>query len=107
MLIPNNPQMHNYGRNPYVGYDTATRPFLYTGSMPEGTSSLARVLVVPTAKAQAAVSLSLLREHKSVDVASITLFWRPGQASALDTAEIAKDELLEPFSHNGRRAVVN
>ena len=90
VLIPNNPRMRNYGRNPYVGYDTAARPFLYKGSMPEGIDPMARVVVVRTANEPAAISLSLLREQKSVDVSGVTLSWRPGQASALDTSEIAK-----------------
>ena len=90
VLIPNNPRMRNYGRNPYVGYDTAARPFLYKGSMPEGIDPMARVVVVRTANEPADISLSLLREQKSVDVSGVTLSWRPGQASALDTSEIAK-----------------
>ena len=36
-----------YGRNPYVGYDSATRPFLYSGEdPPHGISPLARVVRV-------------------------------------------------------------
>ena len=90
VLIPNNPRMRNYGRNPYVGYDTAARPFLYKGSMPKGIDPMARVVVVRVAKEPTAVSLSLLREQKSIKVSGVTLSWRPGQASALDTSEIAK-----------------
>ena len=34
-----------YGRKPYVGYDSATRPFLYSGEdPPHGISPLARVV---------------------------------------------------------------
>jgi len=36
-----------YGRNPYVGYDGSTRPFLYRGEMPpKGISPLMRVVAV-------------------------------------------------------------
>jgi hypothetical protein len=36
-----------YGRNPYVGYDTSVRPFLYNGELPpHGIAPLARVIRV-------------------------------------------------------------
>jgi hypothetical protein len=44
VLIPNNPNARNYGRNPYVGYDaTGQRPFLYDGSLPAGIEPMERV----------------------------------------------------------------
>ena len=37
VLVPNNPHMRQYGRNPYVNYDAiGSLPFLYQGSMPKG-----------------------------------------------------------------------
>ena len=90
VLVPNNTAVRNYGHNPYVGYDSAARPFLYNGAMPEGINPMARIVVVRTGKEPAAVSLALLREKKSIELAGVQLSWRPGQASALDTPEIAK-----------------
>ena len=90
VLVPNNPAKRNYGRNPYVGYDSAARPFLYRGAMPEGINPMARVVMVRTGAQPHAISLALLRDKKTVDLAGIQLSWRPGQASALDTSEIAK-----------------
>lgn len=90
VLVPNNPAVRNYGRNPYVGYDSAARPFLYRGAMPEGINPMARVVVVREGKVPAAISLALLREQQTAEVSNIQLSWRPGQASALDTPEVAK-----------------
>ena len=33
VLIPNDPGLRDYGRNPYVGYDMAAAPFLYRGGL--------------------------------------------------------------------------
>ncbi|MEL6374202.1 MAG: DUF3179 domain-containing protein [Pseudomonadota bacterium] len=93
LLIPNNPEMRRYGSNPYVGYDGATRPFLYRGEMPDGIQPLARVVVIKEAQRQAkpkAVSLKLLREKGKFKLNGYDVSWRKGQASALDEGEIAK-----------------
>ena len=47
VLIPNNPDLRPYGRNPYVAYDTTRMPFLYRGNLPEGMPAMARVVVIP------------------------------------------------------------
>jgi hypothetical protein len=36
VLMPPDPESRSYGRNPYVGYDCAERPFLYRGMLPQG-----------------------------------------------------------------------
>ncbi len=90
VLIPNNPEMRAYGRNPYVGYDSAARPFLYRGSMPEGIEPMARVVVVRDAGKPLAVAMQLVRENKTFKLGETKLAWRAGQASALDASEIAK-----------------
>jgi hypothetical protein len=46
VLVPNNPSMRAYGRNPYAGYDGAARPFLYNGEMPEGIGAMVRVVAI-------------------------------------------------------------
>ena len=74
-----------YGRNPYRGYDSTRRPFLYSGEMPpHGIPALARVVRVGAR----AWPLSRLSEEGRIAEAGVTLSWRPGQASALDAGTI-------------------
>ena len=76
-----------YGRNPYVNYDSSTRPFLYNGeNPPHGIDPLVRVVRV----GDRAWPLARLAEVEEITEAGIVLSWRAGQASALDTARIAK-----------------
>jgi len=77
-----------YGRNPYEGYDRSSRPFLYDGRYDGPGSPLMRVVTVP-GRAEA-WSLALLRERGTLRAGDLVLRWRPGQASALDTASIAR-----------------
>ena len=85
VLVPRNPQFRPYGTNPYRGYDTSSFPFLFDGEVPEGIAPLDRV-VVAGGKAWA---LELLRDKGRITEGGITLDWRPGQRSALDTSNIA------------------
>ena len=76
-----------YGRNPYVGYDGSTHPFLYNGELPpHDIPALARVVRV----GPRAWPLSRLREHGALSEAGVRLTWQAGQSSALDAAQIAK-----------------
>lgn len=76
-----------YGRNPYAGYDSLARPFLYNGEMPpHGIAPLARVVRV----GERAWPLTRIRDEGGVTEAGVTLSWESGQASALDTDVIAK-----------------
>ncbi len=76
-----------YGRNPYVGYDGSTRPFLYNGEMPpHGIQPLARVIKVGTR----AWPMERMREIEQITEAGVTITWKAGQASALDSAQIEK-----------------
>jgi hypothetical protein len=90
VLIPNNPNARNYGRNPYVGYDgTGRRPFLYDGSLPDGIEPMERVVAVETVPGRhEAWALALLRRRGAIESADLLLQWQPGQASALDKASI-------------------
>ncbi len=75
-----------YGANPYVGYDTSARPFLFTGDMPPfGIDPLIRIVRV----GDRAWPLTRLAEAGQVSEAGITLAWIAGQASALDAATVA------------------
>jgi hypothetical protein len=76
-----------YGQNPYVGYDTSRRPFLYSGEdPPHGIPPLARVVRV----GDRAWPLTRLAEAGEIAEAGLTLSWAAGKASALDTAEIGQ-----------------
>jgi hypothetical protein len=76
-----------YGRNPYVGYDTSRRPFLYSGEQPpHGIPSLARVVRVGAR----AWTLERLREEIVITEAGVTISWTAGQASALDSSNIGE-----------------
>jgi hypothetical protein len=77
----------NYGRNPYVGYDSAARPFLYDGEPPpHGIPALARVVRV----GDRAWPVERVRDFGPVSEAGVTITWSEGQASALDTADIGQ-----------------
>ena len=76
----------DYGRNPYVNYDSSNRPFLYSGELPpHGIPALARVVRV----GDRAWPLTRLQAG-AVDEAGVVISWVSGQASALDTANIGK-----------------
>lgn len=74
-----------YGRNPYFQYDTARRPFLYRGGTPSGIKPLARVVVVNNT----AYALSLVQEKLLIEEDGYQISWTEGQASALDSHNIA------------------
>ena len=75
-----------YGRNPYVGYDGSFQPFLYSGEKPpHDIPALARVVRV----GERAWPLTRLSDEASVTEAGVTITWSAGQASALDSAQIA------------------
>lgn len=76
-----------YGRNPYVSYDSSTRPFLYSGELPpHNIPALARVVRI----GDRAWPVSRVREQGGVSEAGYDISWVGGQASALDTRNIAK-----------------
>ncbi|WP_137700131.1 DUF3179 domain-containing protein [Marimonas lutisalis] len=76
-----------YGRNPYAGYDSAARPFLYSGARPpHGIDPLARVVRVGAR----AWPMERLRQAGRIEEAGVVITWAAGQASALDTARIGQ-----------------
>lgn len=90
VLVPNNANLRDYGRNPYVNYDISARPFLYNGSMPYGIDPMARVIVVRRGEKQPLVlSLELLRRSSSLKLDGYQLNWGAGQASALHDSAIS------------------
>lgn len=89
VLIPSAPERRPYGANPYAGYDSAARPFLFRGQYDGPIPPLARVVVVDGQ----AWSLDLLMKHRRIEAGDLVLSWEPGQASALDkpTIEAGRD----------------
>nr|WP_309502929.1 DUF3179 domain-containing protein [uncultured Roseovarius sp.] len=76
-----------YGRNPYQGYDSLERPFLYNGeNPPHGIPPLVRVVRV----GDRAWTMERIRNEGTITEAGVTLSWEAGQASALDSGVIAK-----------------
>ncbi|NKX46122.1 DUF3179 domain-containing protein [Roseicyclus persicicus] len=76
-----------YGQNPYVGYDSAARPFLYAGEdPPHGIAPLERVVRV----GDRAWPLARLAEAGEIAEAGVTISWAAGKASALDSGTIAE-----------------
>ncbi len=86
VLVPNDPKLRNYGRNPYGGYDSAPEPFLYRGEYPGVIAPLARVVAV----GGRAWSVELLQIKQRIETKDgLILTWEKGQNSALDTSLIA------------------
>ncbi|MGX9350652.1 DUF3179 domain-containing protein [Shimia sp. W99] len=76
-----------YGSNPYVNYDSSSRPFLYSGeSPPHGIAALARVVRV----GDRAWPLERLVGAGELREAGVVIRWEAGQASALDTGTIGR-----------------
>lgn len=77
----------DYGRNPYRGYDSLSKPFLYSGeNPPHGIPPLERVLRV----GERAWPLTRLARLGRLEEAGLVITWQAGQASALDSGRIAK-----------------
>jgi hypothetical protein len=90
VLVPSDPNLRNYGRNPYVGYDAiGQKPFLYDGSLPDGIEPMERVVAIETAPGRYdAWTLTLLRSKGTIRSGDLLIAWQPGQASALDKASL-------------------
>ena len=86
VLVPSDPHFRPYGINPYLGYDTSARPFLYRGEMPKGIAPLAYVVKV----GKQAWPLEKLKNAGTIVTGDLTLSWTKGQNSALDQQEISE-----------------
>jgi len=79
----------DYGRNPYVGYDTVDQnPFLFDGELDGRLPPKERVVTVGEGPDSIAFPYSQLRNDgvatATVGGEEIVVFWTPGTASALD-----------------------
>jgi hypothetical protein len=77
-----------YGNNPYVGYDTNPRPFLFNAEVDERLFAVERVLGYFTSDTAIAYPFSVLQEtpviNDNVTGRDVVAFWQAGKASALD-----------------------
>ncbi len=76
------------GFNPYAGYDSSPRPFLYRGSFPEGIRPLDYVLAVE----DEAWSIELLKRVKRVEKGDLVITWESGQNAAMDERNISNGQ---------------
>ncbi len=93
VLKPNNANLRPYGRNPYVNYDSRSAPYpLFMGELPKGINPMARVVVLRGAdgnkKSVKAITLAKLRQAGRAKLGDVTLTWKKGVNSALDSARI-------------------
>ncbi len=82
----------DYGRNPYEGYDDdTTQPFLFRGALDDRGLAKQRVVGIAVENEAVAYDLNLLSngEATATNIAvadqDLVIFWKAGQASALDT----------------------
>ena len=87
VLVPNDPLMRQYWRNPYVGYDAGTTPFLFDGPLPTGMAAMQRVVLVRSDPLMA-FTLAFIEEAGVVEQDGVIVRWNPGQATALDDVRI-------------------
>ena len=83
----------DYGRNPYQGYDAVdAQPFLFEGEVDDRFPPMTRMVGIEWRGDAVAVVLDGLSEQgvmrTTVADDEVLVLWTPGQASALDTAEI-------------------
>lgn len=81
-----------YGRNPYVGYDSSARPFLFNGRADARLAATERVLAAIIGGDSVAYPFSALAEdiviNDSVGDVDVVAVWQPGAFSALDASMI-------------------
>jgi len=85
VLQPPSGTMRDYGRNPYLQYDSRQEPYFPMGYYDDPLPAMARVVAV----GEEAWPLSLLRERGRIEAGDLVLTWTPGQASALDASTVA------------------
>jgi len=82
-----------YGNNPYVGYDSTAKPFLFTGELDSRLPATARVLGYFSSQGAVAYPLTVLAKkqvvHTQVNDEKAVIFYLAGQLSALDARRIA------------------
>jgi hypothetical protein len=83
----------DYGRNPYVGYDSSSFPFLFRGTVDDRAAAMRRVVGVSLEDVSVAWVLDAVSgdgptvTNTTVGEIPIVILWQPGQVSVLDTAD--------------------
>jgi hypothetical protein len=91
VLVPGRFNLRAYGRNPYVGYDSSARPFLYQGKMPDEVAPLSRVVTIDVGDRKEAWALARLQDERRIELDNgLIITWTPGQNSALDAGRISQ-----------------
>lgn len=82
-----------YGRNPYIGYDTNPSPFMYLGEVDPRLFATTRVLTGVVNQQPIAYPYDRLSAERvindDVEGYAVVACWQPGAVSALDNATIA------------------
>jgi hypothetical protein len=88
----------DYGDNPYPGYSSSTRPFLFDGEVDDRFDALERVVGVTADGVDKAYPFSVLAETGAVndliDGTPVVVLWVGDTADALDTADITDGEAI-------------
>jgi len=83
----------SYGQNPYAGYDSSPRPFLFTDTPDPRLPATERVLGYFSGDTAVAYPLPVIVElgviEDNIDGQDVVIFYEPGQVSALDQSIIA------------------
>lgn len=84
----------SYGRNPYEGYSSSQRPFLFDGEPDPRFPALSRVVGVRTDATDKAYPFDAVAESQVVNDTigdqPVVVFWAPGTTDALDRGNIAE-----------------
>ncbi len=87
-----------YGSNPYVGYSSSDRPFLFDGDTNDRFPALSRVVGVSLENTDRAYPFSLISEERAVndelDGIPIAVLWGGDTADALDSGAIADSQSI-------------
>ncbi|MCL1601369.1 MAG: DUF3179 domain-containing protein [Actinomycetia bacterium] len=87
----------NYGTNPYTGLDDPNgQPFLFNGDIDVRAKAMQRIVAIETDGAASAWTLDAVSSDNESAVTeaefngeSLVILWQAGEASALDTSDIA------------------
>ena len=86
----------DYGTNPYVGYDSADEPGFGASADDDRLALMERIIGIDEGEAAVAIVRSKVAEEQvlavTVDETPLVVFHSGGQASALDTGQIAEGE---------------
>jgi hypothetical protein len=98
----------SYGRNPYVGYDSTDRPFLFQGQIDDRLPATERIVGLTTETETKAYPFSAAAAEGAINDefggAPLVVFHKSGTASALDESEISRGEDVGSAGVFDRRA---